>query len=152
MKDKIIEEMARDIPSDIVTYNGKPKGLHLYIEQKQEIAKTLVKQGYCKIQKDSVMLSKTDFDALLPTNRVVLSIEEYKKYQRMENIIKRFSTISPTEAESENKALKEAIAIVLAQKRNIWKSYNEKCEQLKKARKETVKDIIWLKILVSVTQ
>lgn len=81
----------------------------------------------------------------IPEGAVVLTKEEYERFQRIENTIKRISTVSPTEAESENKALKGTIAIVLAQKRNIWKSYNKKCKELglvkKKTRKETAREI-----------
>lgn len=122
MKDKIIEEMARAIcPNSnewtckACNWGAKPNC------ESYKNAEKLINAGYRKI----------------PENSVVLSREEFEKYQRIENIIKRFSTISPTEAESENKALKETIAIVLAQKRNIWKRYNEKCEELKEASKET---------------
>lgn len=74
-------------------------------------------------------------------DKVVLSREEYEKLKGCENTIKRFSKISVTEAETENKALKEEIAIVLAQKRNIWKSYNQLKEELKQERKETAREI-----------
>ena len=92
----------------------------------------------------------------IPENAVVLTREEYEKFKSIENTIKRFSTISPTEAESENKALKEEIAIILAQKRNIWNSYNQLKQEMewqidkqteeeldrvdKEARKKAVKE------------
>ena len=64
MKDKeMIEEMERDIPSDIVACNGKPNGLHLYIEQKQEIAKAFYYQGYRQC-KDKVVLSREEYEDL----------------------------------------------------------------------------------------
>ena len=93
-------------------------------------AKNAVEQGYRKI----------------PEGAVVLTREEYERFQRIENTFKRFSMISPTEAELENKALKETIGIVLAQKRNIWQSYNKLKEEFdkmdKQARKETAKEIL----------
>lgn len=81
----------------------------------------------------------------IPEGSVVLTREEYERFQRIGNTIKRFSTISPTEAETENKALKETIGIVLAQKRNIWKLYNQLKEEYAKTRKETAEKIAdWL--------
>lgn len=87
-----------------------------------------------------------------------MSREEYEKLKGCENTIKRFSKISPTEAESENKSLKEEIAVILAQKRNIWEKYNQLKEELakdnahsrrewyqigyKEARKETAREIL----------
>ena len=68
LEEKQIEEMARDIPSDIVAYDGKSYGLHLYIEQKQYIAKKLLQQGYRKI----------------PQNNVVLSMEKYNDLKGLE--------------------------------------------------------------------
>lgn len=61
----------------------------------------------------------------VPKGLVVLTDKEYHKLKEKENILKRFVTISPTEAEMENKALKETIGIVLAQKKSIWDSYNK---------------------------
>lgn len=78
----------------------------------------------------------------VPEGSVVLTKEEHKRLKGCENTIKRFSKISPTEAESENKALKAEIAIILAQKRNIWKLYNEEVAKNKQARKETAKEIL----------
>lgn len=62
--EKIIEEMAKCIPNDIVRYDGMPSGQHLYIEQKEEIAKELYEQNYRKILKDSVVISQEEYDAL----------------------------------------------------------------------------------------
>ena len=77
------------------------------------IAKNLYNECYRKLYKDSVVITK----------------EEYEKLKCCENTVKRLSKISPTEAESENKALKE----------EIDRAENE-------ARKETAeKYICWLK-------
>lgn len=87
--------------------------------------KELVNIGYYKVADDETMIKKS----------------EHERFQRIENTLKHISTVSPTEAESENKALKETIAVVLAQKKNIWESYNKKCEELKQAKQETEETI-----------
>lgn len=46
INEKNIKEMAQAIPSDIIRYDQKPNGQHLYIEQKEEIAEALLKKGY----------------------------------------------------------------------------------------------------------
>lgn len=69
-KQKQIEEMVRFIdihneakkiaklmPSYIVGYDGKPKSQHLYIEQKMEIAKEIIKQG-------AVVLTREEYEKL----------------------------------------------------------------------------------------
>ena len=43
-----IEKMAEDVPQKIVAFNGDPKGHHLYIEQRLEIAEVLYNAGYRK--------------------------------------------------------------------------------------------------------
>ncbi len=68
------QEMARDIPSDIVSYNGNPKGLHLYFEQKQEIAQALYEKCYRNC-KDKVVLSREEYENL---GLVVETIQEYE--------------------------------------------------------------------------
>lgn len=48
-KEMQIEEIAIAIPSKIIAYNGDPKGQHLYIEQRREIAEALYYlEGYRK--------------------------------------------------------------------------------------------------------
>ena len=48
MRNKQIEEMARDIPQRIVAYDRDPNGQYLYTEQRLEIAETLVNADYLK--------------------------------------------------------------------------------------------------------
>lgn len=43
--------------------------------------------GYRKITKDSILLSKTDFDLILPPNSVVLSKEEYNDYLNLKDLL-----------------------------------------------------------------
>lgn len=82
----------------------------------------------------------------IPDGVVVLTKEEYERFQRIENTLKHISTTPPTEAERENKALKETIAIVLAQKRNIWNSYNQLKEEIEckvnQASKQVIKEFV----------
>ena len=49
--EQTIKEMAKAIPCDIIRYDQKPKGQHLYIEQREEIAEALLKEGYGNIKK-----------------------------------------------------------------------------------------------------
>lgn len=44
-----IKEMMLDIPQKIVAYDGNPAGQHLYGEQREQIAETLYKAGYRKV-------------------------------------------------------------------------------------------------------
>lgn len=118
-KEKQIEELANALYCKQDEYDiSNPFG----------VAKAVYKLGFRKINENEAVISK----------------KKLEKLQRIENIIKRFSTISPTEAEMENKALKETIGIILAQKRNIWKSYNSLKENFDKikeqARKETARE------------
>lgn len=107
---------------------------------------TCVHAPVCAIQKGGVNLQLVDsmgcdyYQQKTSEGSVAISKEEYERFQQIENTLKRISTVSPTEAELENKALKETIAIVLAQKRNIWKHYNEKCKELEQAHNRAVKD------------
>lgn len=48
-KEQEIKEMMLDIPQKIVAYDGNPTGQHLYGEQRQQIAESLYKAGYRKI-------------------------------------------------------------------------------------------------------
>ncbi|MBR2870616.1 MAG: hypothetical protein IKB98_04490 [Clostridia bacterium] len=96
---KIIEEMARDIRpvlTDRVDIGFIP-------DLDKPIAKTLVKLGYRKVSEDSILLSKTDFDLILPPNRVVLSIEEY------EGLVRSTSYISKGTAEKIFAKIDEAL-------------------------------------------
>lgn len=132
MDKQMIEEMARIIAFDLcpkrrihANYGEEAQCYsdNNFAECKEikNVVDKLINAGYRKI----------------PENAVMLTREEYERFQRIENTIKRISTVSPTEAEAENKALKETIGIVLAQKRNIWKSYNRLKEECVKTRKET---------------
>lgn len=40
-----IEKLAEYIPSDILSCEGQPKGLHLYREQRRDIARGILEQG-----------------------------------------------------------------------------------------------------------
>lgn len=51
MNEKDIKEMAQAIPSDIIRYDQKPLGQHLYIEQREEIAEVLLKKGYGNVER-----------------------------------------------------------------------------------------------------
>lgn len=44
-----IKEMMLNIPQKIVAYNGDPARQYLYEEQRQQIAETLYKAGYRKV-------------------------------------------------------------------------------------------------------
>ena len=47
-REEEIDVMANAIPSKIVSYNGDPKGQHLYLEQRLQIAEALCSVGYRK--------------------------------------------------------------------------------------------------------
>jgi hypothetical protein len=83
MTDKeMIEEMAKFIPNDIVRYDGMPRGQHLYIEQKEEIAKELLNAGYRKIPEGSVVLSKEEYEKLC--HLAYFGYEDVKEQARKE--------------------------------------------------------------------
>jgi hypothetical protein len=78
--------------------NVSNKLLPLHVED------IVLKAGYRQVPEDCVMVPK----------------EEYDRFLRMENVLKRHSAVSPEEAEMENKGLKETIGVILAQKANVW--------------------------------
>lgn len=82
--DNQIEEMAIALNETTkkVIFVRSPFSLYGW----EKISKELFNQGYRKIPEGSVVISK----------------EEYERFQRIENTLKRISTILPTEAESEN--------------------------------------------------
>lgn len=43
-----IKEMANIIPDNIISYNGNPRGQHLYVEQREYIADKVYQSGYRK--------------------------------------------------------------------------------------------------------
>lgn len=45
-KQEQIEEMLLAVPQTIVAYDGNPKGQHLYVEQRRQIAEALYEAGY----------------------------------------------------------------------------------------------------------
>lgn len=128
--EEMIEEMAKIQCDSCKKYTGESEDCNsaecLFLRKKY--ANELIKQDYRKIPEGSVVLTK----------------EEYERLKGCENTIKRFSKISPTEAEVENKALKEEIAIILAQKKNVWELYREAVGESIEARKETAKEILSL--------
>lgn len=64
------KKIANLMPSDIVGYDGKPKSQHLYIEQKMEIAKEIIKQG-------AVVLTREEFDKKLEPFRLeIISLSQ----------------------------------------------------------------------------
>ena len=63
--DKQIEEMVQFIPNDIVRYDGMPSGQHLYIEQKEEIAKELLKYYQPKIPEGAVVIEQEEYNNLV---------------------------------------------------------------------------------------
>ena len=48
------KKIAELIPSKIVSYDGRSKGQHLYIEQKMEIAKEMMKQGAVVLSREEL--------------------------------------------------------------------------------------------------
>lgn len=75
------KKIAELIPSKIVSYDGRSKGQHLYIEQKMEIAKEMMKQGVVVWTMDEhaklVAQVRQEFEVEYK-DKVVLSKEEYK--------------------------------------------------------------------------
>lgn len=61
----------------------------------------------------------------VPEDCVMVPKEEYDRFLRMENVLKRHSAVSQEEAELENKGLKETIGVILAQKASVWDHYTE---------------------------
>ena len=73
---ELIEEMAKEIFNTCAWRFGNPND---YKEIFNDIAEDLTELNYRKIPEDSILLSKTDFDLILPPNSVVLSSEEWKQ-------------------------------------------------------------------------
>lgn len=63
-KQEQINEMLLYVPQTIVAYDANPKGQHLYGEQRQQIAKALYDAGYRKIDEDSVVISREEYELL----------------------------------------------------------------------------------------
>lgn len=60
----------------------------------------------------------------------------------MKNILSRIATVSPAEAELENKALKESIGVVLAQKKSVWRHFSELQKTVQQEKQITVKEFV----------
>lgn len=125
MKDKQIEEIVRFIdthimakkiaeliPSKIVSYDGRSKGQHLYIEQKMEIAKEMMKQGVVVWTMDEhaklVSQVRQEFEHEYK-DKVVLSKEEYEKYKNLANLVPKLS-LENAKLKQEQKEMQRAIA------------------------------------------
>ena len=78
-KEKQIEEMA-NIIDDCTWVTDENYCESISCEECH--AKRLYEQGYRKLDKDSILLSKTDYDLILPPNSVVLSWEEYEALKK----------------------------------------------------------------------
>lgn len=78
------KKIAELIPSKIVSYDGRSKGQHLYIEQKMEIAKEMMKQGVVVWTMDEhanlVSQVRQEFEHEYK-DKVVLSMEEIEIQQ-----------------------------------------------------------------------
>lgn len=59
-KNEIMVEMLLTCPVNIVAYDGNPKGLHLYAEQRHQIAEAYFNAGYRKVGDGDVLLTKVD--------------------------------------------------------------------------------------------
>ncbi len=98
---KSISELVQEyLTNNYVNVSNKLLPLH--------VEDIVLKAGYRQVPEDCVMVPK----------------EEYDRFLRMENVLKRHSAVSPEEAEMENKGLKETIGVILAQKANVWDNYN----------------------------
>ena len=61
------DEMIKDIPTNIIAYDGNPKGQYLYIEQRKEIAQALYNAGYRKVADDEIVIKKSEIGLLKKT-------------------------------------------------------------------------------------
>ena len=109
---KQIEEMAKIIGENSWEGITRPE---CYV-----CAEALYNAGFRKVDDSNIVINKTEYERLICS----------------ENTLKRITTLSPTEAEMENKALKETIGIVLAQKKNIWNAYNKITQELRELPKK----------------
>lgn len=132
-----LEEIERDAYSQIVKetqahvkkhhrYNSKVDYSLAHTKTVYELtAEGMVKLGYRKIPEDSVVLSKTDFDVLLPTNRVMLSTEEYNALllgqNRLREIVDRipcgYELKEITRKQTAEKILKDVLELFPKDKR-----------------------------------
>jgi hypothetical protein len=125
------KKIAELIPSKIVSYDGRSKGQHLYIEQKMEIAKEMMKQGVVVWTMDEhaklVAQVRQEFEQEYKDS-VVLSREEYNEYVELRN-----SEVA--ELVKENK--------VLGKQCLDWmKLYHKQLTKTKEASKETAEKIL----------
>lgn len=58
------DEMIKDIPANIIAYDGNPKGQHLYIEQRKEIAEALYTANYRKLADDEIIVVPSEYDTI----------------------------------------------------------------------------------------
>lgn len=72
------KKIAELIPSKIVSYDGRSKGQHLYIEQKMEIAKEMMKQGVVVWTREAF---ETQITAECMRERVETAREIYEQLQ-----------------------------------------------------------------------
>ena len=63
-KQEEVNEMMLAVPQTIVAYDANPKGQHLYGEQRRQIAVALYDVGYRKIDEDSVVISREEYETL----------------------------------------------------------------------------------------
>lgn len=79
------KKIAELIPSKIVSYDGRSKGQHLYIEQKMEIAKEMMKQGVVVWTMDEhanlVSQVRQEFEHEYK-DKVVLTMEEFDEFRK----------------------------------------------------------------------
>lgn len=61
-KQEQINEMMLYVPQTIVAYDANPKGQHLYGEQRRQIAVALYDVGYRKIDEDSMVISREEYE------------------------------------------------------------------------------------------
>ena len=128
----ITKKIAELIPSKIVSYDGRSKGQHLYIEQKMEIAKEMMKQGVVVWTMDEhaklVSQVRQEFEHEYK-DKVVLTKEEYEQLQQS-YIVKAYDKLR-----AENKEL-------LKIKENALELLKQGEQQILTIRKETAREIL----------
>ena len=136
------KKIAELIPSKIVSYDGRSKGQHLYIEQKMEIAKEMMKKGVVVLTKNEhaklVSQVRQEFEHEYK-DKVVLSREEFDKLGLVVETVQKYES-----DEKGQPILVEEQKIVKKLRTDFTELLNQEIRELQLAqtRKETAREIL----------
>lgn len=106
-KQEQIEKMMLDVPQTIVAYDMNPKGQHLYGEQRLQIAKELVENGYGDVAEYKAEINRL-VEAKLKLGDEVTDLN--RKILRLNDIIETQQNIINGGSKMKNQLLQETAA------------------------------------------